>query len=407
MRGVIEVSHNVLGIPNPIDIVTGGLSSLFGSGSNPVTWVLGGLAAFIESGIAAAARSAFNQLESLVNNSAGSVSFGSATWWAAKVDAPAGLWPVMVAMASAVMLGCVLLAVIQGVLAGDPMIGLRSVGAEVPKSIFGIATVVTLTGVLVAATDSASKLVLPSVGTEFGDWFSKVAVGGGFFPSFVTVLVLLGALLTWVELVIRDGLVFLLVALSPMALAVRVWPAAAGVWRKTVELGVALIVAKFVIAVALALGADALAGSVDGSGGPSAAAMASGAGLMLMAGLSPFVLLRLMPGVEAAMAAQGISRMPVRAAMSAMSVTTSAALLARLGGAGGQRQQVPTRSPSSEPAPVPASRPLARAAALDVSSRPAVGRGGDRGLPPAPKALPRPDEPGPDNPSSDSGGGGQ
>ena len=160
-------------------------------------------------------------------------------------------------IALAVLLGCLVLAVIQGAFSGDPMMAVRATIVEVPRSIFGMATVVALTGVLVTVVDGASAAVLPNVGANFGDWFAKSGVTG-FFGSFVAGLVLLGALLTWVELVVRQGLVFLLVALSPMALAVRVWPAAAGLWRRFVELGVALIVSKFVIALALALGSDAL-----------------------------------------------------------------------------------------------------------------------------------------------------
>jgi hypothetical protein len=194
-------------------------------------------------------------------------------------------------------------------------------------------------------------------------------------------------------------LIFVLVALSPLALAVRVWPAAAGVWRKMVELGVALIVAKFVIALALALGADALAGSVGASGAtPSVTAMATGAGLMLIAGLSPFVLLRIMPGVEAAVAAQGVSRMPARTAMAGLSAATSVMLLGRLAGGGIAAARPANIGTGPGPAPSPAttrlpaaSVSLARAAALDVGSRPALGSGGDRGLPPGPKALPGPD----------------
>ncbi len=55
------------------------------------------------------------------------------------------------------------------------------------------------------------------------------------------------------------------------------WPAAAGLWRRLVEVAVALIVSKLVIAVALALGAAAMAGSMT-TGPPSLAAMSTGAG---------------------------------------------------------------------------------------------------------------------------------
>jgi len=181
----------VLGFPNPIGWAVGGAESLLGLSGNPVSWVFNGLSGLIESGIASAASSAFDELETLINHSAGSVSFSPASWWGSQVDTPGGLWATMLAISAAVILGCVCLAVIQGALAGDPMAGLRSVAVEVPRSVLGMATVVALTGLLVQVTDGASTAVLPSVGANFGSWFSKAA-SAGFFASFVTALVLLG-----------------------------------------------------------------------------------------------------------------------------------------------------------------------------------------------------------------------
>jgi hypothetical protein len=386
----------LFGIPNPVNLIPG----LAGGSSGLLRDLFGGLGGIIQGWIASAAKSAFDELESLVNNSAGSISFSPRSWWGTQVTGSGSLWPTILSIALAVLLGCLLLAVIRGALAGDPMAALRAVAVEVPKSIFGMATVVALTGLLSGIVDSASTAVLPSAGTNFGNWFASTAGIGSFFGSFVELLVLLGALLTWVELVIRQGLVFLLVALSPMVLAVRVWPAAAGVWRRFCELGVALIISKFVIALALALGSDALGASASGSSGSGLTAMATGGGLMLLAALSPFVLLRMLPGVEAAAAAQqGISRMPARTAMTAVSAVTSAAILGRLaaGTGGGGVRPAPVPPPSGAGAggdptmPLPSvSSSLAWAAALEVRARPALNLGGDRGLPPGPKALPSP-----------------
>src|ERR1700733_10551566 len=148
----------LFGIPDPLPILLPGLldpTSALGGGG-----VLGGLfdglGGLIERGIASAARSAFDQLESLVNNSAGSISFGAKSWWAAKVDTGAGgLWPTMLSISVAVLLGCLILAVIQGALSGDPMVAVRAVAVEVPKSVFGMATVVALTSALVSVVDGA------------------------------------------------------------------------------------------------------------------------------------------------------------------------------------------------------------------------------------------------------------
>ena len=311
------------GIPNPVAGSLGGAASaLPGVAGDVSKEALGGVAGWLESGIASAAGSAFSELEKLVNNSAGSLSFYGSSWWAAKVAGPGGLWATMVVIAATVMLGGVVLAVIGGAVSGDPMAALRAVMFEVPRSVFGIATVVALTSALAGVVDWASAAVLPSVAPNFGRWFAA-STPLGFFSSFIELLALAGAVLTWVELVIRDGLVFFLVALSPVVLAVRVWPPAAGAWRRFVELVVALIAAKFVIALALALGAAALSASSP-SGKWSAAGQGSGAALLLLAAFSPFVLLRMIPHVEAAAAAHGISRAPLRAAQAGMGTAATA-----------------------------------------------------------------------------------
>jgi len=261
------------------------------------------------------------------------------------------------------------------------MLGIRAVAVELPASIFGMVAVIGLTTALVSATDAASAAVLPKVASDFGAWAGANAT---FFATVVAGFALLGALAVWVELVVRSGLIFLLVALSPLTLAVRVWPAAAGVWRRSAEVGVALILTKFVIALALALGAAALAGSVDGTF--SATSATTGAGLMLVAAMSPFVLFRILPGLEGAMGAAGISRMPLRAAHTGLSVAASSMMLARL--AGGSGLGVPAGSATAT-GPIGATgasgSSLARAVSFDVASRPA-----GAASPPPPGALSSP-----------------
>jgi len=169
---------------------------------------------------------------------------------------------------------------------------------------------------------------------------------------------LLGAILVWIELVVRSSLIYLLMAAAPLTLAARVWPAARGAWRRLAELGLALIVSKFAIALALGLGAAALAGGGPKSGdlgtqaGMDLAGMLTGASLMLLAAFTPFIVLRLLPIVEGAVIAQGISRSPARAAQGGMQAAYYAQGLKRMAGGGGNRSGG-TAGPA--PAPAPAS----------------------------------------------------
>ena len=65
-------------------------------------------------------------------------------------------------------------------------------------------------------------------------------------------------MLLWIELLMRNAAVYIVVLMLPLAFAAMVWPARR-VWAtRTAEVLVALIVAKFAIVAILALGGAAL-----------------------------------------------------------------------------------------------------------------------------------------------------
>jgi hypothetical protein len=109
---------------------------------------------------------------------------------------------------------------------------------------------------------------------------------GGLFVCF-------GALLLWVELLVRAAAVYVATLFLPLALASLVWPAISQWCRRLVETVAALVLSKFVIVAVLSLAVGAL-GTSDGS---IASELAGGA-LLLLAGFAPFTLLRLVPMVE-------------------------------------------------------------------------------------------------------------
>jgi type IV secretion system protein TrbL len=229
--------------------------------------------------------------------------------------------------AAVLVLLFVMVAIIQGLVQGDVGGMLRTVAVEVPMSVLSMAALTTVTGVLLAATDGVSSMVLSGAGQNLARALSFGNAGGivklGLFGYLLIPLFVLAAIAVWVELVVRSSLIYLLVAFAPVVLAVRVWPALRGAWHHLCRIGVALIVAKFAIALSLGLGAAALAGGgpADGDLGTEAGltvgAVVVGASLMILAALSPFVILKLLPVFEAAVVAHGISRAPARAAQSA------------------------------------------------------------------------------------------
>ena len=270
-------------------------------------------------------------------------------------------------IAGVLLVGFVLLGLIQGLLHGDIMGMVRRVAGTLPLAIGGMIVTTAVAGQFLALTDALSETVLHGTGeraVQFLSGFGLAASGAtqGFAAVVLGFVAVLAALVLWVELIVRASLVYLLVAISPIGFAALLWPAARGFLRKTLEILLAVIVSKFVICVALAIGVAALAGAGDAgqlAGAGAAAAGAAGAGLsspmatrlsallvgaviLGLAAFSPFLVLKLIPLAEGAVVAQGLSRGPVRAAQSGVSTYSTARSLGRIGGGAGGRQPAPS-----------------------------------------------------------------
>ena len=104
-------------------------------------------------------------------------------------------------------------------------------------------------------------------------------------PTFVLFLggmaVVVGAVLVWVELLLRAAAVYVAVLFLPLALASLAWPAISHWCRRLVDTLVALVLSKFVIVAVLSLAVGALAA---GTGSTPAGADAVGRGLRRRAG---------------------------------------------------------------------------------------------------------------------------
>jgi len=327
-----------MGLPNPVTVITDAAGDIAGQAATPIVH---GIAAAFVGWLADACRAVGEELISALSGPA-SPNFASG-WWAS----PQGreLMRTVTTLAATLAVAFLFLALLQGLVAGDPLGMLRSALGHVPLSVLGVAVVVAVTEVLLRVTDEATALVLhgtPENLSRFVGGFGLQAsvVTGGLAAALLMAVFLVGALLVWAELVVRSALVYLLVAFAPLVLAARIWPAARGMFRRLCELGLALIISKLAIALAFAVGAVALGagdasgpGSISaGGGGVSLAGLLGGATLMGLAAFSPFVVLRLLPLLETAVVAQGISRSPARGAQTAMSAAAYPTRLARLAG---------------------------------------------------------------------------
>ena len=265
---------------------------------------------------------------------------------------PGSPFAVVRGIAFSLLLGFVLLAVIQSLLTGEPAAGAGRVARDVVLAVLGMVATVTVTVKLLDLTDALSQAALGGAEDQALDFLSGfgAAAGvatGGFGFVLGGFILAIAALLVWIELMLRAALVYLLVALTPLAFAAMTWPAARGVLRRTVELLLAVIASKFVICVAIAVGAAALGGAGSATPPPATAAafsgppvqtslgvLLSGAAILALAAFSPFVVLKLMPFAEAAVTAQGVSRSPVRGAQAGMSTYYYANSMRRLSGGG-------------------------------------------------------------------------
>jgi hypothetical protein len=264
-----------------------------------------------------------------------------------------------------------LLAVIQGLLAGDTTVMLRAAFLEVPVSVFGMLVLFAGATALLGITDALSGAVLASAPQSLARFFAGFTKGPqiealGFVGLLGVLLFIVTAILLFIELIVRASLLYLLVALAPLGLAVRVWPQLRAVWHGFLRLGVSLIVSKFVVALALGLGAAALGGGGPGNvgaAGPNPNDLGTQAGLtvqgvlvgitlMSLAAFSPFLVLKLVPVVEAALVAQGISRGPMRSAQTGLQAGYYAKGLQRLAGGGpGGGGGAGAPSPAAPPPP--------------------------------------------------------
>lgn len=253
--------------PNPLDWIKSGAGSIVNSAVDTI----------IVKPVVTAAQTVVKAMLGFFNDSSTVHLRDPGTWW--NGPSTQAILAKVLGLSALVMLAFVFIAVIQGVLAGDAGSLVRTVAKEVPVSVFAIAALVVIADLLLAVTDSASSAVMANTTSDWSkavtDWgaVADLSVGGWLGISAI-VLFIIGALFVWIELIIRSSLIYLLIAIAPLFFAARVWAPAKAPSRKLIEVGVALIVAKFVVALALALGAAALASG--GGGALTAAQLTSG-----------------------------------------------------------------------------------------------------------------------------------
>jgi len=298
-----------------------------------------------------AARSALDQIGGVVENAArGAVASGVAWFIETVVDSaaavlgeiggfvdatthprvtaasflePGGAYHTVASMAVVMLVGFVILGVIHALVVGEPGQALFRVLRDVPIAVLAIVGFPWLVDQLLVVADALSGAILPG-----GDTAKRLAViysaetakglGTGLPQMLVSVVSFAAIALVYLELVVRNVLVRLVVALAPLTFAAIVWPAARGAGRRLLEFVVAAVLAIPAIFIALRVGLDLVQEHADEPSlvdGPSWGKLFVGLAVACVAAFTPWVVWRLLPHAEAALIAQGMSRAPMRSGM--------------------------------------------------------------------------------------------
>jgi hypothetical protein len=293
--------------------VGGAVSTLLGGGAGTVaatastalglaaivTWVVGGAGAVIHEATAALGATTTPQLES---------TWFSVTYWK------------MAAIAALLTLPFLFAATVQAALRSDVALLARAAFGYLPLAMLSIAIAAPVTTLLLAISDELCG-VISSAASDAGPHLLEriqLAVGGialaatkPFLAFLIAFLMIGAAFALWIELLLREAAVYVVVLMLPLAFAAITWPARR-IWAiRAVELLIALILSKFAIIAVLSLGGAAISGSI---GHASVTGLMAGTVLIMLATMSPWALLRLVPLAEIAAGTAGALRGEARSA---------------------------------------------------------------------------------------------
>jgi hypothetical protein len=359
--GAVGAISGAVGLGNPVgdacDKVTGAVD---GAITAPVTGALKGLGDDV-----------FEQLTTWVAEGAGwlmgRVVHAIETSTTPELDTAGFLtaYGRMAAIAAVMACAMLLLAILEGIAQGNPGLLVRVVLVNVPLAFLGTSIAFAVVQLLLGVTDGLSAAVsnashhesahffeaairdLGHVGAQAGAHVGEAggeagdggllsqasgAVAAPLFVGFLAAIIgAFAAFFLWVELLMRDAAVYVVVLFMPISLAAPIWPRWNGVLGKTGELLVALIAGKFVIVAIISMAAALVIEQ-----GSSAQEILVAAALMTLACFSPFVLFHFVAFSEGAMAAAYGRRSAAGGGIQALQIGADVQMLRRMGGSSGE-----------------------------------------------------------------------
>ncbi len=207
----------------------------------------------------------------------------------------APLYGTLSTLAPIVMLLGLMVATFAAIRHGDAGSLWRSYLGVAPASVAAIALARPLAALILRAVNDLSSAAATSVSaraTVLADELHNI-VGSvpGFGLFLLAVAVVVGSWFLWCEMVVRVVVLALLLVLVPIVAGLATFPSLRRVGWRLAETFVAVAASKFLIVIALVLGLDELTGS-------SVTRIVAGAVTLMLAALTPFVLLRVVPVIE-------------------------------------------------------------------------------------------------------------
>src|ERR687892_2292785 len=255
----------------------------------------------------------------------------NADWFASQ-------YRVMLALAVVIALPILLVSVAQSIVRADGMQAIRSAFVFLPLAAILSAVGPALAQMLINVSDWMSAALGGNAAGDAQKFMSDAGsalagLGAGTLnpaaPVFGVLLgalvVTLGALSIWLELLLRAAAIYISVLFLPLALAAMIWPAGWRWCRRLIEFLIAIIFATVFIVAIINLAA---AGLARGGLGDKFEGVLAGGALLLMAAFTPIALLKLIPLAEAAVVTAGHQRAALRqATQGATALTTSSSVV--------------------------------------------------------------------------------
>ncbi len=284
-------------IPSPGDII-GGIGGFFGglaedAGRAIIELVLAVIFGFIADAVAAitsALAPTFNGGSTTVDLAGG--------WFNAEGGTVRGVGEVY--FDSLTVLVFLLLALVRALFAGEFSAMWRASLIDVPVAFLGTAVTVLVASALLEIVDMASVTLLGADGEQLSAFSEALADaerlnGAGLLGILFGLLFIIGAVVVWIQLLVRAALIYIVIAFAPITWVTRAYPGTRGIARRGAEIAIALIVSKFAMAISFRLGAEALSSADVASGEADLSSMLVGSAIMLMTAFMPWMIFKVIP----------------------------------------------------------------------------------------------------------------